>query len=180
MTLPEILLTRPNIAIVQENREGWKAWYNDFACEIHWLRFWNPACKIITSSPGWTLTGPKPSSISLGHWTFEKSAYKRTLWSTCHQNNGSFLNRNVISYISFHLVCPLCPIFFEQRVTEISYHRESPSTVPKCNFGKTTRLGLWNNRSGIFIIRILRDKFNAPFVVLNCSPVRLQVCITCW
>ena len=120
MTLPEILLTRPNIAIVQENREGWKAWYNDFACEIHWLRFWNPACKIIISSPGWTLTGPKPSSISLGHWTFEKSAFKRTLWSTCHQNNGSFINRNVISYISFHLVCPLCPIFFEQRVTEIS------------------------------------------------------------
>lgn len=84
-----------------------------------------------------------------------------------------------VSYlIQIYLVRPLCSIFFEQRVTEISYHHESPSTVPKYNFSTTARLWLWYNRGGTFIIPIPRDKFNTSFVILNWPSVRFKV--TCW
>ena len=68
---------------------------------------------------------------------------------------------------------------FEQRMKEISYHYESPSTVLIFFFPITASLWPGHNTGGAFIIPILKDKLNTPIVMLNLSCFRFQVRDTC-
>lgn len=115
---------------------------------------------------------------SIGQRTFEHARRKTICISTVVRLSKQPA-WSIGNLIQIYLVCPLCSIFFEQRVTEICYHRESRSRVPKYNFGTTARLWFWHNRCGTFIIPIPRDKFNTSIVILNWSPVRFQVHVEC-